>query len=238
MTAVNQIVTEPMLWSFRHPAGTAAGRDRQSRRMGMEMPLDSDEVLVRVRHLFETFGQQPYDGGRRESVTALAHALQTAQLAEWAGADLPLVAAALLHDIGDFNEGGAFGEDDTDNHHETRPLAWLGRAFGPEVLEPIRLHVAAKRYLVATEPGYAQALSPASQLSLRLQGGAMDEAQQRAFEELAHAPQAVLLRRWDDAAKEVGKPTPSLDYFLALLNELCERGRPGARRTVVGAFDA
>jgi len=204
----------------------------------MEASTPGSETMARIQRLFETFGSQPYDGGRRESVTALAHALQCAQLAEWAGAELSLVAAALLHDVGDFDEAGAIGNDHSDNRHEVRALPWLGHAFGSEVLEPIRLHVPAKRYLVATEDGYRNSLSPASLLSLDLQGGPMSEAECRAFEEERFAPQAVMLRRWDDAAKEPGKPTPSLDYFTALLEELRERARPAARRTVVGAFDA
>ena len=193
------------------------------------------DVMNRIAHLYEHAGRKPYDGGRRESVTALAHALQCAQLAEWAGADGPLVAAALLHDVGDL-VGPAPDSDAADNRHELRALDVLRGAFGPEVLDPIRLHVAAKRYLVATEPGYAATLSPASVLSLSLQGGPMGEAEQRRFEEEPFAPQAVLLRRWDDAAKTPGKATPSLDYYLALLDEVRERPR-AARRSVVGALD-
>ncbi|HSW08131.1 HD domain-containing protein [Aquabacterium sp.] len=204
----------------------------------MESQITGAEVIERILDLFERHGSQPYDGGRRESVSALEHALQSAQLAEWAGADLPLVAAALLHDIGDFDEGGAIGDDRSDNQHQLRALPWLAAAFGPEVLEPIRLHVAAKRYLVATEPAYQATLSPASLLSLDLQGGAMADDECQRFENESFSPQAVMLRRWDDAAKEPGKPTPSLAYFAALLQELQERARPAARRTVVGAFDA
>jgi phosphonate degradation associated HDIG domain protein len=193
------------------------------------------DVMNRIAHLYEHAGRTPYDGGRRESVTALEHALQCAQLAEWAGADGPLVAAALLHDIGDLAEPAA-QSDQSDNGHELRAQEVLQGAFGPDVLEPIRLHVAAKRYLVATEPEYSASLSPASMLSLSLQGGPMSEAEQRRFEEEAFAPQAVLLRRWDDAAKTPGKATPSLDYYLALLDEVRERPR-AARRSVVGALD-
>jgi phosphonate degradation associated HDIG domain protein len=193
------------------------------------------DVMNRIAHLFEHAGRKPYDGGRRESVTALEHALQCAQLAEWAGADGPLVAAALLHDIGDLADPAA-QSDRSDNRHELRAQDVLQGAFGPDVLEPIRLHVAAKRYLVATEPEYSASLSPASMVSLSLQGGPMSEAEQRRFEEEAFAPQAVLLRRWDDAAKTAGKATPSLDYYMALLDEVRERPR-AARRSVVGALD-
>jgi phosphonate degradation associated HDIG domain protein len=193
------------------------------------------DVLNRIAQLYQHAGRKPYDGGRRESVTALEHALQCAQLAEWAGADGPLVAAALLHDVGDLLTPAA-DTDAADNRHEMRAREVLQGAFGADVLEPIRLHVAAKRYLVATEPPYRASLSPASLLSLQLQGGPMDEAEQRRFEEEPFAPQAVLLRRWDDAAKTPGKATPSLDYYMALLDEVREQPR-AARRSVVGALD-
>ena len=76
----------------------------------------------------------------------------------------------------------------------------LGRRFGPATLEPIRLHVDAKRFLCAREPGYLEALSPDSQRSLQLQGGVFDSAQASAFEALPYAKDAVRLRRWDDTA--------------------------------------
>ncbi|NRF69678.1 HD domain-containing protein [Aquincola sp. S2] len=203
--------------------------------MNRSVPEFGGDVIERIAELYRQHGSRPYDGGRRESVTALEHALQCAQLAEWAGAEPSLVAAALLHDIGDFVGDGS---DGADNHHELRAQDVIGDGFGAEVLDPIRLHVAAKRYLVSTEPGYADALSPASQLSLALQGGPMSSDEVQRFEEEAYAPQALLLRRWDDAAKTPGKPTPSLDYYLVLLQELREQARPARRRTVVGALDA
>lgn len=180
-------------------------------------------LSARVRALFDRHGAQAYEGGRREPVTALDHALQCAQLAEWAGAPRALVVAALLHDIGHF-VGGADGLADTeDDTHEARALPWLGDALGPEVTEPIRLHVAAKRWLVAAEPGYADSLSAASRHSLQLQGGPMTAAERAAFEALPFAADAARLRRWDDAAKTPGRPTPPLDWYLALVDELSAR---------------
>jgi phosphonate degradation associated HDIG domain protein len=177
------------------------------------------DTVSRIEILFRRYGSSAYEGGRRESVSAIAHALQCAQLAEWAGADAPLVAAALLHDIGHFSAG--LPADDThDDRHEHRALPWLRRAFGPAVTEPIRLHVAAKRYLVATDPPYAHGLSPASVHSLALQGGPMDAAERAAFEQEPYSPQAVWLRRWDDAAKDPTRTTPPLGYYLALVGEL------------------
>lgn len=181
------------------------------------------KLSERLRALFDRHGAQAYEGGRREPVTALEHALQCAQLAEWAGAPTSLVVAALLHDIGHF-VGGAEGLADTvDDTHEARALPWLGGALGPAVTEPIRLHVAAKRWLVVAEPGYADTLSPASRHSLQLQGGPMTAAERAAFEALPFAADAALLRRWDDAAKTPGRATPPLDWYLALVDDLSLR---------------
>ena len=85
--------------------------------------------------------------------------LQTAALAVGDGAAPPLVAAALLHDVGHFT-GAVTGHQlmaGTDNRHSDAGAAWLAQWFGPEVTEPVRLHVAAKRYLCAVEPAYAAA---------------------------------------------------------------------------------
>jgi phosphonate degradation associated HDIG domain protein len=194
----------------------------------------SQEIVAHIDALFSRFGANAYEGGRRESVSALEHALQCAQLAEWTGAPPALVAAALLHDIGHFVDGLIDG-DHLDDRHEHRALHLLSSAFGPEVTEPIRLHVAAKRYLVTVEPGYRAGLSSASIHSLALQGGDLDETGRAAFEAEPFAAEAVALRRWDDAAKQSGKTTPSLAYYLALLEELC--AGPQSPRTAISAFD-
>jgi predicted HD phosphohydrolase len=83
--------------------------------------------------------------------------------------------------------------------------------------------VQAKRYLARSEAAYAARLSPASVHSLALQGGPMNEAELSAFEALPHADSAVLLRRWDDLAKEPGRGTPPLGHYLALLEDLLQQ---------------
>ncbi|MFN3811826.1 MAG: HD domain-containing protein [Roseateles asaccharophilus] len=179
------------------------------------------DFIARIGHMLRSQAHMSYDGQRAEAVSALDHGLQCAQLAEWAGAPASLVAAALLHDIGHFADDEVVSLGDTvDDEHELRALPLLSQGFGAAVLEPIRLHVAAKRYLVATEPGYRETLSPASLHSLMLQGGPMSPDECAAFAALPFAQDALALRRWDDVGKEVGKPTPSLDYYLALLDEV------------------
>lgn len=174
-----------------------------------------------VDEIFETFSRR---GGDQygESVTQLEHALQCAHLAAEERAADSLVAAALLHDWGHFFEGRgeAAERDGIDAHHEAHGAALLRRWFEPEVTTPIALHVAAKRHLCAVEPGYWEALSEASKLSLKLQGGPFSPEQARKFAEAPFAQDAVRLRRWDDAGKIVGATIPPLESYADLLARL------------------
>jgi gamma-butyrobetaine dioxygenase len=98
--------------------------------------------------------------------------------------------------------------------------AFLERWFSPEVTEPIRLHVAAKPYLVAVDPAYREELSPASLLSLELQRGPITPEEAEEFAAGPHAAAACRLRRWDDAGKEPGMGVPSLQSYRELLDAL------------------
>ena len=166
-------------------------------------------------------GARQYGG---EAVSQLAHALQCATLAERAGAPAALVAAALLHDFGHI----VGKEDDLagiDSVHETLGASALAAWFGPEVTEPIRLHVEAKRYLCAAEPDYQARLSPASVRSLALQGGPLARADAAAFAAERFATHAVALRRWDEAAKDPRAETPGLEHFRPSLESCLKSGR-------------
>jgi phosphonate degradation associated HDIG domain protein len=176
-------------------------------------------VVDRILSLFREKGQGAYFG---ESVTETEHALQTAHLAEEAGAADELIAAALLHDVGHLLHGlpEDVAERGTDGRHEEGGAAWLRSHFGPAVVDPVRLHVAAKRYLCAAEPGYEAGLSPASQLSLRLQGGAFTPDELRRFEQEPWFLSAVAVRRWDDAAKVPGLAVPGLEHYRPLLEAI------------------
>ncbi len=107
-----------------------------------------------------------------------------------------------------------------DNRHDDVGADWLARWFGPEVTEPVRLHVAAKRYLCAVEPGYRARLSEASEYTLRVQGGPMDAEQAAAFAARPGAEDAVAVRRWDEQAKEADAAAPAFDHFRPLLAAL------------------
>jgi [1-hydroxy-2-(trimethylamino)ethyl]phosphonate dioxygenase len=146
----------------------------------------------------------------------LEHALQTAWLVEHGRGTPSLIAAALLHDVGHLLHelGDDPVADGVDDRHEEAGHAFLKAWFDPNVIEPVRLHVAAKRYLCTTEPEYFQRLAPDSLSSLRLQGGAMSADEVAAFQTLAGHKSAVLLRRSDEQAKVVGLKTPPLEYFM------------------------
>jgi phosphonate degradation associated HDIG domain protein len=174
-----------------------------------------------VDEIFDAFAARGRDR-YGEDVTQLVHALQCAHLAREEGAPDSLVAAALLHDYGHFFEGrgDAAERDGVDAHHEAHGAALLRRWFGPEVTTPIALHVAAKRWLCAMEPGYEDGLSAASQLSLKLQGGCFTPDQARKFAEAPYADDAIRLRRWDDAGKVVGAVIAPLDAYAEMLARL------------------
>jgi gamma-butyrobetaine dioxygenase len=170
-----------------------------------------------VAFLIDLLNQRGSGAYLGESVTQREHALQSALLAESAGAAAPLIVAALLHDIGHILGPGDDGLPPDDDEHESAAARWLARWFPTEVTEPIRLHVAAKRYLCAVAPGYLERLSPASQHSLRLQGGVFTLDEATAFAAGLHAEAARQLRQWDDAAKIPGLPTPDPEHYRPLL---------------------
>lgn len=162
-----------------------------------------------------------------EGVTIAEHSLQAALLAEQEGAEPAMIAAALLHDVGHLLHGlpEDIADRGVDAQHESIASAWLSRYFPAAVSEPVRLHVAAKRYLCAIEPGYFEALSPASVQSLALQGGPMSKDEANRFSGERYCKAAVKLRRWDDLAKVQGQKTPDLAHYRAIL----EAARAGAQ---------
>ncbi len=166
--------------------------------------------------LFAAKGGRMYSG---EPVTQLEHALQSATLAEAAGAAPALITAALLHDLGHLlnDQGETPTQRGIDDVHQYVALPFLRPLFADDVLEPIRLHVDAKRYLCATRPGYHDALSADSKRSLALQGGVYSADEAAAFAARPEAPRAVLLRQWDDTAKIAGMTTPPLPYFVPIM---------------------
>ena len=169
-------------------------------------------VIDEICAAFERRGQETYG----EGISQLEHAVQCAAFAERDGANAALVTATLLHDIGHLLHDlpADVADSGIDTQHEASGSAWLSRHFGLAVTEPVRMHVAAKRYLATMEPGYFDRLSDASKLSLRLQGGPMSALQAAAFAAEPFFADAIRLRRWDEEGKIIGYHGPVLDHFL------------------------
>ena len=178
-----------------------------------------DEVL----DLYRRWGAEHYD----EVLSQTDHAIQTAALAVAEGADEELVAAALLHDVGHLLELEARngrGELPTvDLDHEAVGARYLSALFGPGVTAPIALHVRAKRYRCAVDPGYLASLSEGSTRSLALQGGPADADEVASFESNPGFREAVRLRSWDDGGKVDGLEVAELEHYRPLLQRLAAR---------------
>lgn len=173
-------------------------------------------TLTSILNLYHDRGQTQYGG---ENVTQLEHALQCATLAEQNDKSAELITAALLHDLGHLvhHLGEDVAAQGIDDRHEYRAIPVLDDLFPKAVTTPIRLHVAAKRYLCAVDESYWASLSDASKVSLELQGGIFTPEAATAFIAQPHASDAVELRRWDDLAKVVDLETPDLAHFVPLL---------------------
>jgi phosphonate degradation associated HDIG domain protein len=174
-------------------------------------PLER-RVLDTLIDLYDGRARRPYG---LSHVDQRAHAVQAGWHARGQGAPATLVAAALLHDVGhmvhDLGEHPA--ADGVDDRHEEVGAAYLARWFGPATVEPVRLHVAAKRYLCAVEPGYLGRLTRDSVESLALQGGPMSPDEAAAFRARPYWQEAVALRRIDEAAKDPAGPAPTFASF-------------------------
>jgi len=173
-----------------------------------------DNLFDEIAALFAAQGGETYG----EGVTIAEHSLQTAALARAEAADDALVVAALLHDIGHFiaQRDDAFGY----HRHDRSGGAWLAARFPAIVSDPVRWHVAAKRYLCAVEPDYFARLSAASRHSLAKQGGPMSADEAAAFARQDFAERAVRLRRWDDGGKVEGTEVPAFASYRDLVTRL------------------
>jgi predicted HD phosphohydrolase len=185
-----------------------------------------DQVLGDIRWLFENRGAERHASHRMPGVTQLEHALQTATLAEAAGAGDAIVTAALLHDLGHMMCMDAEDFHGVDDLHEYRALPLLRAAFDEAILGPIKLHEDAKRLLSMTEPDYYAALTAHEKRALQLQGGPFSGEDAARFVRMPYAREAIMLRRWDDRASVPGGVTRNLDHFLRIAQRCMRASRP------------
>ena len=184
--------------------------------------LSREKIVPFLADIIERRGAESYLG---EQVTISQHMLQAARLAEKADAGDELIAAALLHDIGHYTN--EFAEDAAehgiDTVHEEAGAVVVEPYFPDVVVDCIRHHVAAKRYLCATDPGYFDQLSAASVHSLDLQGGPMSDEEVAAFDRHPNLEAIVQVRLWDDEAKVQDLPTPGFDHYAPVLQRVVDR---------------
>jgi phosphonate degradation associated HDIG domain protein len=184
--------------------------------------LNTGNIVEFIADIFERRGAESYLG---EPVTMSEHMLQGAWLAEQDGAPEELVAAALLHDIGHYtSEFGTYSPDDVeDKHHDEAGGEVLAPFFPPVIVECVRLHVSAKRYLCATDPTYFSKLSPASVHTLSLQGGPMSAEEVKEFRRNPFHEEAVRVRIWDEGGKVADMKTRAFRDYVPLLGRVVKK---------------
>ena len=190
------------------------------------MPADPAATADRVLNLLSSSGQAEYHG---EQVSQLEHALQAAHLAAEDDGDDQEIIAALLHDIGHIwpVEGRQVTSVGVVEHDEVGAHALRELGFSDDVADIVNGHVAAKRYLVATDEAYAAKLSDVSVESLRLQGGPMSADEVQDFHRSPNWRSKVRVRTWDDRAKIPGADVPGLESYREMITAHLARQHGG-----------
>ncbi len=180
------------------------------------MTADPAATADRVIDFYSAEGQAEYHG---ERVSQLEHALQAAHNARQDGGSDQEIIAALLHDIGHIwpVEGRKMTSVGVVNHDRLGAQALRELGFSDDVADIVSGHVAAKRYLVATDSDYAATLSDVSVESLRRQGGPMSAEELQDFTRSPNWKSKVRVRTWDDRAKTPGTDVPDLESYREML---------------------
>ena len=199
--------------------------------------LTPETIVAFIGGIFERCGDEEYLG---EPVTMEQHMLQGATIAEREGMAEDIIVGALLHDIGHFtSEFGTFSMEDTeDRFHEEAGARVLARFFPSVIVDCVRYHVAAKRYLCATRPEYLDRLSDASQHSLRLQGGPMSAAEVAEFEQNPNLDKIVHVRFLDEAGKDPDMETPDFWHFAPMVQRIVDQRVTETAETALAAAAA
>ena len=182
------------------------------------MTLAAPTTLEDLFSLYEQHGHRKYG----EDVTGLEHGLQCAALAFDDGATRELIAAALFHDVGWFLIDDESSDDVVvvSDDHAALGARILAPLLGPDVAQPIALHVVAKRWRCTIDPDYYDELSEASQITFVAQGGPLNTDERERFESHPGFVTAMALRSWDDRAKIHGLDIPGLQHYRPMAEEI------------------
>ena len=153
-----------------------------------------------------------------ENVTISEHMIQSAMIAEKSKSKDFLICSCLLHDYGHFilDDPDELVKKNQDGKHEDIGYEYLKKFFKREIVEPIKHHVMAKRYL-ARDKKYYNKLSNASVVSLELQGGLLNSKEAKSFENEEFFKEAIKLRKFDEAAKKAGVKINDIIQYKDLL---------------------
>jgi len=173
------------------------------------------EVVEEVFALYEKFGDADYIG---EPVSQIEHMSQSAQLAMQEGHDDEVILAAFFHDIGHIcvmnsSESSSMGGYGKKSHERIGADYLRSCGFPERVARLVENHVQAKRYLTFKYPEYFRELSEASKRTLAYQGGVMSEPEAKAFEADPLFETSILMRKWDELAKEISIPVIDLQIL-------------------------
>jgi phosphonate degradation associated HDIG domain protein len=181
---------------------------------------NSATVTNEIMSLFEKYGDEDYDG---EPVSQASHMIQCATLAMNKGEDTELVLGAFLHDLGHLlkheQQTKAMGNYGVVNHEGIGADYLRAKGFSDRICAMVEKHVDAKRYLVATEPGYKEKLSEASLKTLEYQGGPMNTEEVILFKQQPFFTDIIKVRLWDEQAKDTKAVTLPLNHFAELIGE-------------------
>lgn len=182
---------------------------------------ETDQITAAVDAVFDLYrkhGNSDYIG---EAVTQTQHAAQCGMLAEKEGFPKEIVLGAFLHDVGHLvgldqqlermiTNGVALGAK---NHEVVGEKYLQDLGFPSVIVDFVRGHVNAKRYLVHKYADYHDKLSEASKMTLVHQGGPMTAEEADAFEKSPTFDAILRMRSWDDQAKDPNLKIEPLEKY-------------------------
>lgn len=175
------------------------------------------EISCEIIALFNKYGNENYD---EERISQTSHMIQCAMLAMGEG-EIELTIGAFLHDIGHLlkleQDAEATGNLGIATYEGIGASYLRERGFSKRICAVAANHVAAKRYLVATDKNYASKLSAARHETLKWQGGPMTDKEVKAFKNHSFFDDIIKVRLWDEKAKDMNVALLPITFFQKMI---------------------